>query len=245
MNKQSNTYTIIYIVVVVLVVGSLLALTAMSLKDRQTDNANADKMLQILKSVRVPVEDNNVIESFNSHITEMLIVDAEGNTVKKAEGFDAEIFNIDVAKQSKLAASERQLPVFICQTDDAGTKYILPMSGAGLWGPIWGYISVDTNGSTIYGAYFSHQGETPGLGAEIENQPFQKRFNGLNLLKDGNFYPIEIIKTEADSLKNQVQGVSGGTITSKGVGEMVDNCLAPYTKYLDSLARQSSNSNKQ
>lgn len=245
MNKQSNTYTIIYIIAVVLIVGSLLALTAMSLKDRQTDNANADKMRQILASVRIPTEEGDVKGTFNSHITEMLVVDSEGKTIRKAEGFDAEIFNTDIAKESKLEAAERKLPVFVCRTDSAGIKYIIPVSGAGLWGPIWGYIALDTNGSTIYGAYFSHQGETPGLGAEIEKEDFQERFFGLNVLKeDGAFYPIEILKSEADAAKNEVQGVSGGTITSKGVGAMVDNCVAPYAKFLDTLAQTSNNQTK-
>ena len=238
MNKQSNVYTIIYIIALVLVVGSLLAITATSLKPQQIDNANADKMRQILTSVHIPAEGSAVKEIFNKHITKMLIVDSQGNIVKESDGFDADIFNVNIALQSKEAdASKRQLPVFVCQTDK-GVKYILPMSGAGLWGPIWGYISVDADGSTIFGACFSHEGETPGLGAEIEKPEFQARFDGLNLLSDNTFSPIQIVKTEADKAKNEVQGVSGGTITSKGVGDMVDNCLAPYARFLDTLASQ-------
>ncbi len=245
MNKQSNTYTIIYIVVVVLIVGTLLALTAMSLKDRQTANANADKMKQILASVHVDTEGADVQKIFGEHVTSMMYVDTKGNVVKQTEGFDEEIFNTDVATESKKAdASARELPVFVCRTDDGATKYILPMSGAGLWGPIWGYVAVDARGSEIYGAYFSHQSETPGLGAEIEKPEFQNEFVGKHLFKDGRFYPITVVKAGLHPTDDSdyVDGISGGTITSKGVGAMLDNCLRPYSRFLESLsAKQSAN----
>lgn len=243
MNKQSNTYTIIYIVVVVLIVGTLLALTAMSLKDRQTANANADKMKQILASVHIDAEGADVQNTFSRYVTSMMYVDPEGKIVKQTEGFDAEIFNTDVASESKKSdSSSRKLPVFVCHTADAGTKYIIPMSGAGLWGPIWGYVAVDADGSEIYGAYFSHQGETPGLGAEIEKPAFQNEFVGKHLFKDGRFYPISVVKTGVRPTDDSdyVDGISGGTITSKGVGSMLDNCLRPYSGFLESLSAEKS-----
>lgn len=238
-NKQSNVYTILYIVAIVLVVGSLLAFTAMSLKSRQQANANADKMKQILASVHIAADGSQVQQEFTDHIKRMMLVDTEGNIVREAEGFDSEIFNVDIAAQAKLDASQRRLPVYVCSTDNDGLKYILPMSGAGLWGPIWGYVAVDANGSTIYGAYFSHQGETPGLGAEIEKPAFQDEFKGKNLVKNGKFMPIAVIKAGAPAPEaDYVDGVSGGTITSKGVGEMIDNCIAPYAAFLATVAGQ-------
>ncbi len=116
-------------------------------------------------------------------------------------------------------------------------KYILPVYGAGLWGPIWGYISVNSDGSTIYGAYFAHQGETPGLGAEIEKPAFSNQFNNLHLFKEGRFLPIAVVKAGQAPLngEDKVDAISGGTITSKGVASMIDNCLGGYTKFLQSL----------
>lgn len=232
MNKQSNTYTIIYIIVLVVLVGTALAFTAISLKPRQQANADADKMRQILASVSVEASGEDIIATYNKYITSAFVVDDKGNRV---DGADA--FTVDVAKQSKETADMRLLPVYRCTLADGSVKYILPMYGAGLWGPIWGYISVDADGTTIYGAYFAHQGETPGLGAEIEKPAFSSQFTGKRLIKNGVFIPVAVVKAgqvpagDAD----YVDGISGGTITSKGVGAMIDNCLQPYSAFLESL----------
>ncbi len=232
MNKQSNVYTIIYIIVLVVLVGTALAFTAISLKPLQQANADADKMRQILASVSVEATGSDVIKAYDEYIKSTFVVDENGNRV---EGADA--FAVDVAKQSKEAASDRLLPVYECTLADGSVKYILPMYGAGLWGPIWGYVSVDADGTTIYGAYFAHQGETPGLGAEIEKPAFSSQFSGKRLIKNGSFVPVAVVKAgqapagDAD----YVDGISGGTITSKGVGAMIDNCLKPYSAFLESL----------
>lgn len=232
MNKQSNTYTIIYIIVLVVVVGTALAFTAISLKPLQQANADADKMRQILASVSIEATDGDVIAAYNEYIKSSFVVDEAGNVV---DGADA--FTVDVAKQSKKTADERLLPVYECTLANGDVKYILPMYGAGLWGPIWGYVSVDADGTTLYGAYFAHQGETPGLGAEIEKPAFSSQFAGKKLIKNGAFVPVAVVKAgqapagDAD----YVDGISGGTITSKGVGAMIDNCLRPYSAFLESL----------
>ena len=230
MNKQSNLYTTIYIIVLVVLVGTALAATSLALRDRQQANVNADKMRQILASVNITATDGDVVAKFNEVIEKQLVVNSEG---KEIEG---SAFDINVAQQVKLPADERQLPVNVCRTDN-GLKYILPAYGAGLWGPIWGYISLDADGSKIYGAYFAHQGETPGLGAEIEKPAFSNEFKGLNLFKEGQFLPIAVVKAGQKPAGNEdyVNGISGGTITSKGVGAMIDNCLSPYKSFLETL----------
>ncbi|MDE6038899.1 MAG: NADH:ubiquinone reductase (Na(+)-transporting) subunit C [Paramuribaculum sp.] len=230
MNKQSNLYTTIYIIVLVVLVGTALAATSLALRDRQQANVNADKMRQILASVNITATDGDVVAKFNEVIEKQLVVNSEG---KEIEG---SAFDINVAQQVKLPADERQLPVYVCHTDN-GLKYILPAYGAGLWGPIWGYISLDADGSKIYGAYFAHQGETPGLGAEIEKPAFSNEFKGLNLFKEGQFLPIAVVKAGQKPAGNEdyVNGISGGTITSKGVGAMIDNCLSPYKSFLETL----------
>ncbi|MDE5805208.1 MAG: NADH:ubiquinone reductase (Na(+)-transporting) subunit C [Paramuribaculum sp.] len=230
MNKQSNLYTTIYIIVLVVLVGTALAATSLALRDRQQANVNADKMRQILASVNITATDGDVVTKFDEVIEKKLVVNSEG---KEIEG---SAFDINVAQQVKLPADARQLPVYVCRTDN-GLKYILPAYGAGLWGPIWGYISLDADGSKIYGAYFAHQGETPGLGAEIEKPAFSNEFKGLNLFKEGQFLPIAVVKAGQKPAGNEdyVNGISGGTITSKGVGAMIDNCLSPYKSFLETL----------
>lgn len=230
MNKQSNLYTTIYIIVLVVLVGTALAATSLALRDRQQANVNADKMRQILASVNITATDGDVVAKFNEVIEKQLVVNSEGKEIVGSA------FDINVAQQVKLPAHERQLPVYVCRTDN-GLKYILPAYGAGLWGPIWGYISLDADGSKIYGAYFAHQGETPGLGAEIEKPAFSNEFKGLNLFKEGQFLPIAVVKAGQKPAGNEdyVNGISGGTITSKGVGAMIDNCLSPYKSFLETL----------
>ena len=171
---------------------------------------------------------------FDKYITDQFVVNERGETVEGVKAFD-----VNVAAQSKVAADRRELPVFVCTTADGAVKYILPVYGAGLWGPIWGYVAFDSDGSTIYGAYFAHQGETPGLGAEIEKPAFSSRFEGKKVFKDGRFRPIAVVKAGQQPLNGEdyVDGISGGTITSKGVGAMLDNCLTPYKKFLQGLSR--------
>lgn len=232
-NKQSNAYTIIYIVVLVVVVGCALAFTAMSLRERQQANVMADTMGQILKSVHVAPE-ADVASQFSKLIVAEPVVNAEGAVVSE-QGASA----INVAEQSKKPVAERELPVYVCQLPDGSVKYIVSCYGAGLWGPIWGYVAFNADGATIYGAYFNHQGETPGLGAEIEKPAFADQFNGKSVLAaDGDFLPVDVVKSgqkPLDPRRDYVDAVSGGTITSKGVASMLDNCLAPYAAYLRSI----------
>lgn len=238
MNKQGNTYTLIYIIVLVAVAGTLLAVASMSLKDKQTANANADKMKQILASVHVPATDANVAELFDSLITEQLVVNSEGNVVSH------NAFDVNVQVQSKIKdTAKRELPVYICDLGDKGIKYILPMYGSGLWGPIWGYVALDADGSTIYGAYFAHAGETPGLGARIEEPAFSDQFDGKSMFHDGNYIPVAVVKKgqKAPAGADYVDAVSGGTITSKGVSAMLSDCLTPYEAYLATLNAKTTN----
>lgn len=238
-NKQSNTYTVIYITVMVLIVGTALAFTAMQLKPRQQENASADKMGQILQSVHMPADRATVVADFNKYITRQFVVNAKGDEVNGAEAFD-----VNVAVEAKKPIDERLLPVYECKLPDAGTKYILPVAGMGLWGPIWGYVAFDADGTTIYGAFFDHQGETPGLGAEITKPQFTDQFEGKVVMKDGAFVPVEVVKKGQKPAGNAdyVDGISGGTITSKGVSAMLDDCLTPYRAYLENLAKTSSQS---
>lgn len=229
-NKDSNIYTIIYIIVLTVIVGSALAYTSMSLKEKQQANMDADKMRQILASVHVVPAPGEVSDDFGRYITSQYVVNDEG------EKISGDAFDIDVAAQAKLPVADRKLPVYEATMPDGSVKYILPVSGAGLWGPIWGYIALDSDGSTVYGAYFDHKSETPGLGAEIAKPAFSRQFEGKEMFKGEYLIPVSVVKKGMKPAGGDyVDGVSGGTITSKGVGAMLNSGLRPYEAFLRTI----------
>ena len=146
-------------------------------------------------------------------------------------------FNVDMKANVKLPAAQRKLPVLVSRLDDGSMKYVIPMYGAGLWGPIWGYVAVDADGNTVYGANFSHESETPGLGARIAEQPFQDEFKGKHLYAGGAFKSVAVMKKgqKTPSGGEQVDALSGATITSRGVSTMLNDCLAPYDPFFKKL----------
>lgn len=234
MNRQSNTYTIIYSAVLVIVVGVVLSVVYQALRPMQVENIANDTKRQILAAARiVPEEGETIADVFSRHIVSSFIVDTNGDKVDSA----TEAFDVNVGLESKKPAAERLLPVFECQTSE-GMKYIIPVYGAGLWGPIWGYVAFDANGNTIFGAYFAHQGETPGLGAEIEKPFFRNQFDGKDVFSaSGDFTSVAVVKTGKEPQdKAWVHAVSGGTITSQGVQKMLYDSLLPYQAFLKKLS---------
>lgn len=237
-NKQGNIYTIIYSAALVIIVGVVLSIVSQALKPAQLRNIADDTKKQILSSIRIsPKPGENVSDLYDEYIKDSFIVNFSGKRVDS----DIKPFDVDVSQQIKLPDNERLLPVYQAKTQN-GIKYIIPVYGAGLWGPIWGYISFDDNGDTIYGAYFSHQGETPGLGAEIETHEFQQQFEGKNVFVDGNFESVSVMKTgQKPASGDYVHAISGGTITSQGVQKMLQNSLQPYTAFFISLQEEQVN----
>lgn len=133
---------------------------------------------------------------------------------------------------------ERQLPIYICKKEQ-NQYYVIPLRGKGLWGPVWGYIALESDMNTIYGAVFDHKSETPGLGAEIKEGWFQADFEGKQLFQDGTFKSIEVKKGGAEPEdKFAVDAISGGTITSKGVEYMIYDCLLSYQMYFENQRNQ-------
>lgn len=233
MNRQSNTYTIIYSVILVAVVGIVLSVVYQALRPKQVENIQNDTRRQILAAALIaPEAGQNIADLYKVHITSSYIVNYQG------ERMDAGTnpFDINMATEVKVPAEKRLLPVFECQTDK-GLKYIIPVYGQGLWGPIWGYVAFDDNGDTIYGAYFAHQGETPGLGAEIEKPVFQQQFEGKDVFSsDGEFTSVKVVKVgQEPSTGAWVHAISGGTITSQGLQKMLWDSLEPYTAFLTGL----------
>ena len=146
----------------------------------------------------------------------------------------AVVFKIEVVNELKKPDDQQSLPVFIARLDNGDTAYVLPLRGKGLWGPIWGYISLKSDFNTIYGAMFDHKGETPGLGAEIGQQWFIEPFKGKTIFdQNGKFTSIQIIKGgAADDNPHGVDAISGGTITSKGVEKMIFDNLGSYQAFI-------------
>ena len=226
MNRDSNIYTIVYASVMVILVAFGLAFTSQSLKSYQKKNEDIDKMKQILRSVRVQATAENAESLYKELIKESFLVDENGN---KTEG---DAFTTDVVKAF---AGKKPLPVYVA-TVDGSTKYILCMQGAGLWGPLWGYLSIDDDKNTVFGSDFSHAGETPGLGAEIVTPAFSDQFKGKKLFNaEGEFKSIAIVKPgKTAEGQDYVDGISGGTITSQGVNKMIFDSMSGYIKFLTS-----------
>lgn len=242
--ERSNTYIFTYSVIMVVIVAALLSVASFSLKETQQANISKEKMQNILASIKIQSEPATVEKLFNTYIIESFFVDNTGKIEKyilskKGKAVDTLYpFDIDMKLLYSLPVHERKLPVFKAKKE--GKEYlILPMRGKGLWGPVWGYISVGEDYNTVYGAVFDHQGETPGLGAEINKDKFENSFSGKQIFDTiGTFVSIKVIKGGA--LPGDIHGVdaiSGGTITSKGVSAMLDTCLRGYTSYLQSIKK--------
>lgn len=231
LNKNSNGFTFGFAIMMVVVVGTLLAAVSMALKPRQQANERVKKMMDIVGAIDPEGKINptraNAEELYNKYVKETKII--SGKDMASAEAFD-----IDVRKEYKdktLAVADRNYPLYICEKD--GKKYfVIPMVGTGLWGPIWGYVALEQDYKTIYGAKYDHKGETPGLGAEIKTDAFQKLFRGEYIAQNGEFSKIAVVKDGSGAgINGKVDGITGGTITSVGVEEMMNRTLEIYADY--------------
>jgi len=214
----------------VVVVALLLALVSSGLKDIQNNNVKLDKKKQILSSLNIQLDGQDANTLYEQHIVKELVLNIKGEVVSEKMG---EAFVIDVIKENAKAEAERQLPLYVAEVDGQ-TKYIITMRGAGLWGPIWGYIALNDDKNTVFGTYFSHASETPGLGAEIALPAFQNKFVGKHILNDArDFVSIAVMKPgQTAEGQDYVDGISGGTITSKGVEAMLLKSIGQYEAYL-------------
>lgn len=226
-NTNSNGYIIAYASVLVLIVAFLLAFVYQALKPLSDANVEIDKKNQILKSLNIRDLDNNdaIVAKYDEVVEADQVIDANAAIVKDGQNKDDDGFKID-----KL--SSENLPLYVCKVNGE-TKYVLQMKGKGLWGPIWGYVSINADKKNVYGAYFNHEGETAGLGAIIsEYENFQKQFAGKTL-KKGDEY-LSVVKH--GTVKNadlQCDGISGATKTCDGVSAMIEECLSMYGAFLN------------
>ena len=214
MNKESNVYIIIYSTVMVVVVAVLLAVAALSLKDRQDANILNEKKSAILASLGAA--DQNYDEFINAYV-----VNAEG------EQIEGDVF---VLLQDLKGSFEQGLyPVFEAQDG----RVVLPITGTGLWGPIWGYIALESDMNTVSGIVLDHSGETPGLGAEIATPAHQSMYKGKQLFEGDEFVSITLKKGGAsEGNTHEVDAITGGTKTSDGVSAMIKGSVENYLPLL-------------
>ncbi|SOE22556.1 Na+-transporting NADH:ubiquinone oxidoreductase subunit C [Spirosomataceae bacterium TFI 002] len=230
---HNNRYTFLFAIGISCITAVILVLTSQTLKPLQEVNIALDKKSSILKSVGIYTTESAEIESiYNSSVTEM-VVNSQGEVL---EALNAD--KIQMKNEVKKADAERSLPLYVYNGED-GKYYIVPMYGVGLWGPIWGYVSIQDDFNTVNGSFFDHKGETPGLGAEISEIAFQDQFKGKKMLNDqNNFISVHVVKSSAKveyGNEHRVDAISGGTITSVGVDEMIANCVEPYYAYFQTL----------
>ena len=257
---DSNGYTMIFAVIMVLVVGSLLAFLASSLKPSIKENERIEKQQNILYAMGVNENDESSAnfvstsvagDKFQKYIKEQLVLVVEGDKIIKqqnraeymAENSNKEPYLIDVKKQQANAKDGkiRKLPLFVGENEGT-TFYVAPIRGKGLWDAIWGYVSMDEN-MVVQGAYFDHKGETPGLGANIKQRYFMDDFIGEHLMSDtGVFKGITVAKGNNDPKNEEktdyeVDAIAGATITGDGVSAMIKSDLKLYVSYFKSLKK--------
>ena len=245
LNTEKNTYTLLFAVGLVVIVGTLLAAIDSSLKDKIRINKILEKQQNILYAIGINENEGNSVnfiaadkaeQEFNKYITKQIYI--QGDEVFE----DNKAYLIDVKKQKALAkdpSHKRKLPLFIANKDGRNL-YVAPIRGKGLWDAIWAYVSVDEN-MIIRGIYFDHKAETPGLGANIKQRFFMDDFIGESLLDmQGNFKGVTVSKTNLDpknedKYDNEVDAIAGSTITGDGVTAMIRSDLSLYQPYFNSL----------
>lgn len=242
MNTEKNSYTIIFAIVMVLVVGSVLAFVASSLKPRIEINEKFEKQQNILYAMGVNqnivgggvsfIDTDKVENEFGQYIKKQLVIQ-DGKIIE-----DEEAYLINLKLEQNKDASERRLPLYLGEKDGK-EFYIIPMYGKGLWDAIWGFVSLDKN-LEVQGVFFDHKGETPGLGANINQRFFMDDFTGERIMHGTKYGGITVAKgnndpNNEDKEDNEVDALAGATITGNGVTAMINSTLKMYLPYLKDL----------
>lgn len=231
MKTNSNSYTIIYSVIIVVIVAFLLAFVFQALKPMQDANVALDKKKQILNSLNIrDLNDAQAYAKYKEVIVADRVIDEKGKVLLPGTtGGENAGFKLE-SKDYK----EGKLALYICRVNGE-TKYVVPVYGMGLWGPISGYIALNADKSTVYGVYFNHESETAGLGAEIkDNKAWQEKFQGKKLFKNGDDKAIALsVEKKVEDPTTQVDAVTGATLTSNGVRDMLHEALGKYLVFIN------------
>lgn len=241
----SNSYIFRFATIMVVAVAALLSAAALLLKPFQDNNIRIEKMQDILAASNIEATSDNAIGMYNEYILQELAVNLNGEVKSiyadnKFEMGDIRAFDINVREMQKQiedfrsgkSQTEPLLPVFVMKADDGSKKYVFPVRGVGLWGPVWGNIALKEDLTTVAGVKFDHKGETPGLGAEISTAFFADEFIDKRIFDNqGNFVSVKVVKGTAVG-DHQVDAISGGTITSNGVSDMIYSGLEFYLPFI-------------
>ncbi len=232
----SNRYITVYTVIMTLIVSVILAFLVTGLKPYHDSSEAVFKKKDIMSAIadQIPNDvskmgDQEILNLFKNQM-EQVVLNAEGEPL---QGVMAE--SVDMAAEEKKPEAARQYPVFV-YNGEKGKVYLLAVRGNGLWDKIWGYIALGEDLNTIVGASFGHVSETPGLGAEIKDNPnFPAQFKGKKIFQDGQYVSVAVVKGGAKNPEHEVDAISGATITSVGVSDMLQKGLKAYLPYIESL----------
>jgi|TARA_B100000965_G_scaffold233757_1_gene195789 Na+-transporting NADH:ubiquinone oxidoreductase subunit C len=244
-NTEKNSYTLLFAVCLVVIVGTLLAAVDSSLKEKIRINKILEKQQNILYAIGINENEGNSVsfistekaeQEFNKYVINQIYIQGQ-NIIE-----DDKAYLIDVKKEKALSKDpnyKRRLPLFIAEKDGKNL-YVAPIRGKGLWDAIWAYVSMDEN-MVIRGIYFDHKGETPGLGANIKQRFFMDDFIGEALLdSEGKFKGVNVSKTNLDpknedKYDHEVDAIAGSTITGDGVTAMIRSDLSLYQSYFNNI----------
>ena len=244
MNTNSNVYTVIYTTIIVVVVAAVLAFASSSLKSKQTANIKAETLSQMMTAAGLgdkesfsKMGNDAVLSTYSDNIEEAFAINVNGEKVRDLKTAKNEIELIDNFKPENnaiLNGGEAHLPVYKFKSGVT----VIPVYGAGLWGPIWGYIALQQDLKTIVGAYFDHESETPGLGAKIKDEAsFKEQFAGKVFDLEDSSVLFEIVKGGApEGSENKVDAISGATMTCNGLNKAINTWVGAYANYLKNTA---------
>ena len=238
MNRDSNKHTYIFAILLVVSVAFVLSFTSESLKDLQNSNVKKEKMQNILSSVGINVSRDESEDLYMDYISEELSLKLDGTIDSDIEAFD-----INLALEVKKDSDTQRFPLYIANVENE-KFYVIPLRGAGLWAEIWGYIALREDINTIKGVSFDHKSETAGLGAEITEDWFIDSFTDEKINdSQGNFVGVYLTKSNndprnEDKMDNEVDAISGATITGDGVSDMIIERVQNYLPYFNNISNE-------
>ena len=238
MNRDSNKHTYIFAILMVVSVAFVLSFTSESLKDLQNSNVKKEKMQNILSSVGINVSRDESEDLYLDYISDELSLKLDGTIDSDIEAFD-----INLALEVKKDSDTQRFPLYIANVENE-KFYVIPLRGAGLWAEIWGYIALREDINTIKGVSFDHKSETAGLGAEITEDWFIDSFTDEKINdSQGNFVGVYLTKSNndprnEDKMDNEVDAISGATITGDGVSEMIIERVQNYLTYFNNISNE-------
>ena len=238
MNRDSNKHTYLFAAIMVITIAFVLSFTSESLKELKADNIKKEKMQNVLSAVGINVSRDESEELYTQYIIEELSLTNNGDIDNAVSAF-----NINLALEIKKDINTQRFPLYVANVDN-NKYYIIPLRGNGLWNAIWGYMALKEDINTIKGVSFGHQAETAGLGAEITQDWFTNSFVDEKILNDnGDFVGVYVTKTNndpenTDKNDNEVDAISGATITGDGVSDMIKERLGKYLPYFNNLTNE-------